>query len=110
MFLIIWIRLLSSINNFLFCAETKSRNTANNPPEVDVTVLTNGELKPRDLFSEFYGMGKLDVGPKGMSRKTSAKTAYVPRIILPSFVFPLTFSCNSHNNKQEKDAKKSGHP
>ena len=43
-FFTIWVRLLNSINNFLFCAETESRNTASNPPEVDVTVLTNREL------------------------------------------------------------------
>ena len=36
--------MLNSIKNFLFCAETKSRNTASNPPEVDVTVLTNRDL------------------------------------------------------------------
>ena len=43
-FFTIWVRLLNSINNFLFCAETKSRKTDSNPPEVDVTVLTNREL------------------------------------------------------------------
>ena len=41
----LWVlRLLNSINKFLFCAETKSRKTDSNPPEVDVALLTNKEL------------------------------------------------------------------
>ena len=55
----IWVRLLSSINNFLFCAETKSRNTASNPPEVDVTVLTNGELIAPGFIFGFLRYGKI---------------------------------------------------
>ena len=76
------------------------------PPPNNVCVSNRPSLRPgstllRDFLGGYLNVGKLDIGSKRMSRKTSAKTAFVP-IELSSFLlgFPPTFSSNGRNSKQ----------